>query len=163
MRVLPLAPSPLSPRHDTATISGLKASKRKPVATGMRAPNAPSISDGFCRLPWLGYVGGLVGRAVCPLVLEAAEALSAAMHEDAQNGSTRATTRGEPAAVEPVGTWPRYVVRALPRASRTVRFTRSMKAVLSRPENPIRGLALVRAASVPRRITGVIRASLRRR
>jgi hypothetical protein len=91
------------------------ALNRKPTARGTRAPRAPSIVVWFCRLPWLGCAGGLVALAVCPLVLEAAEALSAARHEDAQNGSTRATTRGEPVAVEPVGKWPRSVLREPPR------------------------------------------------
>src|SRR5215471_6498290 len=40
-----------------------------------------------------------------------------------------------------------------------VRFTRSMKAVFSRPEKPIRGLEALRAASVPRRITCATRIS----
>src|SRR5262249_42977853 len=34
--------------------------KRKLAARGERAPRAPSIVDGFSRLPWQGFVGGLV-------------------------------------------------------------------------------------------------------
>src|SRR5690348_12894829 len=44
-----------------------------------------------------------------------------------------------------------------------VRFTRSIKAVLSRPERPSPCKVAVRAALVPSRITGVTRTSLRRR
>ena len=43
------------------------------------------------------------------------------------------------------------------------RITSSMKAVFSRPEKPIPCRASVRSACVPRRITCVTRASLRRR
>jgi hypothetical protein len=82
---------------------------------GKKALRGQSIVDVFCPLPWLGCAVGSVALAVCPPVLAAAEALSAARHEDAQNGSTRATTRGEPVAVEPVGKWPRSVLREPPR------------------------------------------------
>jgi hypothetical protein len=46
---------------------------------------------------------------------------------------------------------------------RTVRFTRSMKAVFSRPEKPKCCKASLRASSVPRRITCVTCTSLRQR
>ena len=38
--------------------------KRKPLAMGKRAPNAPSIVGWFFPLPWLAYAGGSVGY--CP-------------------------------------------------------------------------------------------------
>ncbi len=46
---------------------------------------------------------------------------------------------------------------------RTVRFTRSIKAVLSRPEKPNPCKAALRSACAPRRITCVTRTSLRQR
>ena len=46
---------------------------------------------------------------------------------------------------------------------RTVRFTRSIKAVFSWPEKPNPCQATVRSASVPRRITCETRTSLRQR
>jgi hypothetical protein len=46
---------------------------------------------------------------------------------------------------------------------RTVTFTRSINAVLSRPERPTCCNLTLRAASVPRRITCVTRTSLRQR
>src|SRR5207302_2563419 len=46
---------------------------------------------------------------------------------------------------------------------RTVRFTRSIKAVFNRPEKPNPCKAAVRASCVPSRITWVTRTSLRRR
>ena len=48
-------------------------------------------------------------------------------------------------------------------ACRTVRFTRSMNAVFNRPEKPHPCKAAVRASSVPSRITGATRTSLRLR
>jgi hypothetical protein len=75
------------------------ALKRKPLARGTRAPRLPSIVDGFCRPPWLGYAGDSVAPDGCPLVLAAAQALPAAMHADGQNGSTLATTPGGPTSV----------------------------------------------------------------
>jgi hypothetical protein len=46
---------------------------------------------------------------------------------------------------------------------RMVRFTRSIQAVFNRPEKPNPCKATLRAASVPRRITGETRTSLRQR
>jgi hypothetical protein len=63
--------------------------------------------------------------------------------------------------VEPGGKWPKYVVRALPRAFRTVKFTRSIQAVFNFPEKPSSCKVAVRAASVPSRMTCVTRLSLR--
>ena len=88
--------------------------KRKPVARGRRAPRALSSVGWFFPLPWLAYAAGSVEPEDCHLVLAAAQVPLATMHEDGQNGSTHATTPDGPAAVEPVGTWPRSVVRALP-------------------------------------------------
>ena len=42
--------------------------KRKPAATGKRAPRKPSTAGSFCRLPWLESVADSVGPDVCPLV-----------------------------------------------------------------------------------------------
>src|SRR5215469_17135789 len=44
-----------------------------------------------------------------------------------------------------------------------VRFTRSIKAVFSRPEKPIACKASVRSSAIPSRITCVTRTSLRQR
>ena len=57
--------------------------KRKPLATGKRAPRAPSIVEWFCRMPWLGYAAGSVAPPACHLVLAAARASPAVIHEDA--------------------------------------------------------------------------------
>src|SRR5579863_2031670 len=129
------------------------ALKWKPVARGKRAPRASSIVDGFCRLPSLVSAADSVEPDVCHHVLAAAQASPLAMHGDVQNGSRRATTRdglcrcGDCCAVAQV----RRARAATP--WRTVRLTRSMNAVLSRPEKPIPCKEALRAASVPRRIT----------
>jgi hypothetical protein len=82
------------------------ALKRKPAAMGMKAPRAPSIVDGFCRLPWLEYAVGSVAPVAYHLALVAAREPLVAIHEDAQNDNRHATTRDGPAAVWPVGKWP---------------------------------------------------------
>ena len=51
IRVLLLSHAPISPQHDPAPPSGFDALKRNPLEMGTRAPRAPSIDDGFCRLP----------------------------------------------------------------------------------------------------------------
>jgi hypothetical protein len=66
------------------------------------------------------------------------------------------------------GQYPCWDVAQVRRASaaipwRTVRFTRSIKAVFNRPERPHPCKAALRAGSVPRRITCVTRTSLRQR
>src|SRR5215469_6010303 len=73
--------------------------KRKRAATGTRAPRARSIVGSFFPRPELPSVADSVARAVCHLVLEAARAPLAVIHEGAQNGSRRATTPGEPVVV----------------------------------------------------------------
>jgi hypothetical protein len=90
------------------------ALKRKAAAMGMRVPRAPSIVDVFSRLPWLVYAVGSVELEVCHLVLAAAGALLAVIREDAQNDNTLATTQDGPAAVRPVGKWPRCGEPELP-------------------------------------------------
>ena len=90
------------------------ALKRKPLARGKRGPRAPSIVGWFFPLPELSRVAGSVAPPGCPLALAAARALLAALREDAQSASRRATTPDGLGAVEPVGKWPTYVVRALP-------------------------------------------------
>ena len=91
------------------------ALKRKPESRGKKAPRVPSIVGSFSPQPWLESAGDSVALDVCHLVLVAAQASPAARHGGAHSDSTRATTPDGPAAVEPVGTWPRSVVRALPR------------------------------------------------
>jgi hypothetical protein len=81
---------------------------------GKRAPRAPSIVGWFCRLPWRECVADSVAPPGCPLALVAARAPRAVLGEDARSDSTLATTPDALAAVEPVGKWPTYVVRALP-------------------------------------------------
>jgi len=81
---------------------------------GMRAPRAPSIVDGFSLLPELLSVAGSVAPDICLLARAAARALLAVIRVGVQNESTLATIRDRPGAVEPVGKWPKYVVRALP-------------------------------------------------
>jgi hypothetical protein len=48
-----------------------------------QVPHAPSIVDGFCRLPWLGSAADNVAPDGCLLVLAAARASPAARHGDA--------------------------------------------------------------------------------
>jgi hypothetical protein len=139
------------------------ALKRNLAARGRRAPPWLSIVGWFCRLPWQVSVADSVAPAVCHLARVAARALLAVIRVDAQNGSRHATIPDGPAAGELVETWPRSVLPEPPRASRTVRFTRSIKAVFNRPEKPSLCKATVRASCVPSRITGVTRTSLRRR
>ncbi len=88
------------------------AFKRKPATMGKRAPRAPSIVCWFSRLPWLAPGADSVALAVGHLALVAARAPPAGIGVDAQNGSTLATIPDGPAAVEPVGKWPRYGERA---------------------------------------------------
>ncbi len=95
--------------------------------------------------------------------LSAARAPLEVMHGGARSDSTLATIPRERAAVGQASRWPRCGVPELRRASRTVRFTRSIKAVFSRPEKPIPCKEALRAASVPRRMTCVTRTSLRQR
>ncbi len=73
-----------------------------------RAPRASSIVASFCRRPWRASVVGSVAPDGCPLVREAAGALSAAIRVDAQNGNTLATIPDGPAGVEIAGPWPRF-------------------------------------------------------
>jgi hypothetical protein len=82
---------------------------------GTRAPRMPSIVEGFCRLPSPVFAAESVAPAACHLAHAAARALLAGIRVDAQNESRHATTPDEPAVVEPVGKWPRYVVQELPR------------------------------------------------
>jgi len=81
---------------------------------GAREDLARSIAGWFFPLPSLECVAGSVAPPGCPLALAAARALLAALREDAQSASRRATTPDGLGAVEPVGKWPTYVVRALP-------------------------------------------------
>ncbi len=97
------------PWHDTTTASGLSGSQAETGGKGQE-----STSRAVHRRVVLPAAGSVVS-AGCPLVREAAGALLAALRVDAQNDSRHATTLDEPTAVEPVGKWPRYVVRALPR------------------------------------------------
>ncbi len=69
------------------------ALKRKPEARGKRAPRTPSIVDGFCLLPSPEYAVGSVAPEVGHLARANARAPLGVMCEDAQNDSTRATTR----------------------------------------------------------------------
>jgi hypothetical protein len=108
------------------------ALKRKPAARGKRAPHAPSIVEWFSLRPWLVSVANSVAPPTCPLALVAARALRAAIGEDAQNGSTLATIPGELTGVGTAEPWPRCDEEAAAIPCRTVRFTRSMKAVFSR-------------------------------
>jgi hypothetical protein len=137
--------------------------KRRSSPRDTRAPREQSIVEWFFPRPSQESGAGSVAPAVCHLVLAAAGALLAVIRVDAQNGSRHATIPDGPAAGELVETWPRSVLPEPPRASRTVRFTRSIKAVFNRPEKPSLCKATVRASCVPSRITGVTRTSLRRR
>src|SRR5215467_9160086 len=112
------------------------ALKREPAAVGKRAPRKPSIAYVFCRLPELPFAADSVAPDVCLLALAGAQALPAAMHADVQNGSKLSTTRGGPASVGTAVRWPRSGGPELPPAFRTVKFTRSIKAVFNRPEKP---------------------------
>jgi hypothetical protein len=68
------------------------ALKRKSVARGKRALRAPSIVDGFSRLPSPASVAGSVVPGDCPLVAVVARGLPATIREDGQNDSMFATT-----------------------------------------------------------------------
>jgi hypothetical protein len=120
-----------------------------PAARDNRGVHPLSIVEWFCPLPELPYVGGLVVPDVCHLARAAAGALPAALREDGQIDSRPATTPVGQAGMEPAEPSPTCGVRALPRACRTVRFTRSIQAVLSRPEKPNPCKAALRAGSVP--------------
>src|SRR5215467_9220465 len=109
------------------------ALKRKPAARGTRAPPEPSIVGWFCRLPEPSSGVGSVAPGVCLLALVTARASLAARHGDVQSDSRRATTRERLTGVKTAAPSPRCGVRGLRRAFRTVRFTRSMKAVFNRP------------------------------
>src|SRR5258708_40065918 len=100
-------------RHDPVTHLASSALKRKPLARGKRAPRAPSIVDGFCRLPWLVSAADSIASEVCPLVLVAVPAPLVVIGGAAQNDNKRATTRGGPAGVGIAEPWPRCGVRAL--------------------------------------------------
>ena len=131
-------PSPISPQHDTAPHLASMPLKRKAVTRDKRAPRAPTIVDGFCQLPWLECVAGSVAPPSCPLVREAAGVLCAARREDEQNDSKLATTPDGPADAKAAEKWPRFDGPARLPAFRTVKFTRSIKAVFKRPEKPKR-------------------------
>src|SRR5579864_8944682 len=83
------------------------ALKRKPAARGTRAHPLLSTVGSFSLLPSPEFAGDSVVQDACPLVLAAAQASPAAIHEDGQNESRRATTRDGPAAGETAGPWPR--------------------------------------------------------
>jgi len=73
------------------------------AAKDNRALPVLSTVGWFFPLPELPYTGGIVAPAVCHLVLEAARALPAAMHGDAQNESKLATIPGGPGVVGTAG------------------------------------------------------------
>src|SRR5215831_9651473 len=83
------------------------ALKRELAARGTRAPPELSIVDGFCRQPSPVYAADSVAPAACPLVLAAARASPAALHEDAHNETRRATTREWPTGVGTAAPSPR--------------------------------------------------------
>src|SRR5215831_8075761 len=89
------------------------ALKRK-AARGKRAPRALSIAGGFFPLPWLASAADSVAPLVCHLARAAASASPAALHGDAQNGNTLATTPDRPTGVGTAVRWPTSVVRAQP-------------------------------------------------
>ncbi len=129
----------------------------------MRAPHVLSIDGWSCQLPSPASVAGNVAPPVCPLALVAARAPRVVIGEAAQNDNRRATTPDGPEAVAPVERWSRCDEEAAAIPWRTVRSTRSMNAVLSRPEKPSPCKVAVRAASVKRRMMGVTRTNLRQR
>src|SRR5215813_6047260 len=83
------------------------ALKRGGAVKGKRALRVLSIAGWFCRLPWPGFAADSVVPPNCHLARAAAQTLPAVRDEAAQNDTTLSTTPGGPAAVEPVGTWPR--------------------------------------------------------
>jgi len=114
IRLLLLSLAPPTPHHDTATAPGCPRLKRKPESRGKKAPRAPSIVGWFSRQPWLAYAGDSVAPDVYHLALGALQRPLAAMRGDAQNDNTLATTQDGPAAVRPVGKWPRCGEPELP-------------------------------------------------
>jgi hypothetical protein len=89
--------------------------------------------------------------------------LLAARHEDAQQERTPATTADGPAAVRRASTWPRCGVPALSSHDEQSVEPAQYKRDATSRRSPVRGLAALRASSVPRRITCLTRTSLRQR
>jgi len=67
-----------------------------------------STVGSFCPLPELPYAGDSVVPDVCLLALEALQRPLAAIHGDAQNDTTLATTPGERAGVGTAEPLPRF-------------------------------------------------------
>lgn len=84
------------------------ALKRTPVARGKTAPRVSSIVGSFFPLPWLASVADTVASRVCPLARAAAQASPAAIGEDVQSDSRRATTPDGRAGMETVEPSPRF-------------------------------------------------------
>src|SRR6516162_9648889 len=76
----------------------------------------PSLSSAgwFFPLPSLEYAAGNVAPTVCHLALVAARVPRAGIREAAQSDNRPATIPDWPAAVEPVETWPKFVVPGPP-------------------------------------------------
>src|SRR5438132_3755792 len=117
----------------------------------------------FSRLPELPYAVGSVALPTCRLALAAVRALCVMMRGDIQNGRRHATIADEPAGVGQASPWPRCGVPVLRchdgPSVEPVRYKRCSAV----PRSLIRGLATLRSALAPRRITCVTRTSLRRR
>jgi hypothetical protein len=86
--------------------SGCDASQADTFGNGHERCSRAVHVDWFCQLPELPSVADSVALAVCHLALLAAVAPLEVIREDAQNGSTRTTIPGGPAAMEPVGKSP---------------------------------------------------------
>jgi len=104
--------SPISPDMTPHMHLISLAFKQQPAAKGKRALRAPSIVGWSSRLPSPVFAADSVAPPACHLVLAAAQASPEVIHGGAQSGNRRATIPNGRAAVEPVGTWPRSVVRA---------------------------------------------------
>ena len=92
IRVFLSAPSPISPRQETAPHLAFLALKRTPKARGTRALPWLSIVDSFFPRPKLSSVAGSVAPDGCHLVRQAAGALPATLRVDGQSDTTLTTS-----------------------------------------------------------------------
>src|SRR5215469_1320605 len=139
------------------------ALKRKLEATGRRVHPALSIVGWFFPLPELSYAGDSVAPAVSPLALVAARVPRAGNGEGGQNGSRHATIPDGPAAVRPVGKWPRCGAPTRLFHGAPSDSPAEFKPCSTSQRSPIPARQRGSASSVPSRITCVTRMSLRQR
>jgi hypothetical protein len=113
-----------------------------PAARDNRGVLSLSIVGWFCPLPWLASVAGNVAPDVRHLVLAAVGVLLAALREDGQNDSRRATTPVGRVRVETAEPSPMCGVRGLPlhvgRSDSSAQYTRC--SVVQKSPIPVKRL-----------------------